>query len=334
MVGGCTLGVLVATGCVVEPGASDSFEVPPTTSFGTDATNATGTSTDSASETEIDSSEGGKLDTPGTGEGGGCQAIDFLFVIDNSASMQTYQLALTDAFPEFITAMYGALPPSIDVHLGLTTTDFDVGCDASEATQNCQSTATLEEVESHYGRPDIANDGGNGTQGRLFEYAGRTYFESTSDEDPTDLGAWFADAAVAAGEEGCSFEMPVAAAAFAVSEANAEANAGFLRDEGALLIVFFLTDEPDKSPESVTTVYGQTILDAKAACGGEACIFVGGLVPACIEGVNQKLWQFMNNFSTEAPQWGDIENTRQYSMVFGDALAGAIAEACASVPIP
>ncbi len=137
-------------------------------------------------------------------------------------------------------------------------------------------------------------------------------------------------AAVSAGEEGCSFEMPVAAAGFATHLANAVTNDGFLRDEGGLLVVFFLTDEPDKSVESDET-YRDMILEAKEGCGGEACVYVGGLVPQCIEGVNQKLWQFMNQFPA-APIYGDIEDTQAYAQVFGDALAGAIAEACANVP--
>lgn len=328
-------GLWVTAACNVSPGEATTFDVPPSTSFGTQGPSDDTTTTTTGSDSEIaeESTAGERLDTPPPMGGGGCQYIDFLFVIDNSQSMQTYQLALTEQFPEFITGMYDALPPNIDVHVGLTTTDFDAGCDAAEATQNCQSTASLADVQAHYLRPDETNDGGNGTQGRLFEFSGQRYFETSSNDDPAALSTWFSQAAVAAGEEGCSFEMPVAAAGFATHPANAEANAGFLRDESALLVVFFLTDEPDKSVES-KDVYRDMILDAKATCGGEACVFVSGLIPTCTLDVNQKLWQFMNQFSDEPPIWGDIELTAEYATVFGDALAGAIAEACANVPIP
>jgi len=309
-----------------DPPAPTSF----TSQAAGDGSDSTAAATTEGGEAETTSGE--RLDAPPPMLGG-CQSIDFLFVIDNSESMQTYQLALTEQFPEFITAMYDALPPNIDVHVGLTTTDFDAGCDASEATQNCQSTATLPEVQAHYVRPDMMNDGGNGTQGRLFQFAGQPYFETSSDDDPAPLTEWFSQAAVAAGEDGCSFEMPVAAAGFATHPANHAANMGFLRDESALLVVFFLTDEPDKSVES-KDLYRDMILEAKAGCGGEACVFVSGLIPTCTLDVNQKLWQFMNQFSDEEPIWGDIELTQQYATVFGDALAGAIAEACANVPIP
>lgn len=327
-----------AGACNVSTGNATSFEAPPTTSIA--ATQGPGdesgsTAASGTTATEGETTGAAKLDTPDPSDptvpnGEGCEFVDFLFVIDNSASMATYQLALTEQFPQFITAMYEALPPSIDVHVGITTTEFDAGCDAQEATQNCQTTATLDEVEAHYIRPDVMNDGGNGSQGRLFQYADRYYFETNSDEDPAALSDWFTQAAVAAGEEGCSFEMPVAAAGFATHLANAVTNDGFIRDEGSLLVVFFLTDEPDKSVETDES-YRDMILAAKEGCGGEDCVYVGGLVPTCIEGVNQKLWQFMNLFPA-APIYGDIEDTQSYADVFGEALAGAIAEACANVP--
>jgi len=272
-------------------------------------------------------------DDTGSPQMNGCEAIDFLFVLDNSESMSTYQMALAEQFPDFITSMFDVLPEDIDVHVGLTTTDFDSGCAAAESTQNCQSTATVDEVMSHYQRPDEGHDGGNGTQGRLFEFAGTRYFETNSDDDPTELSDWFSQAAVAAGEDGCSFEMPVAAAGFVPHPANDATNAGFIRDEGALLVIFFLTDEPDKSPES-KDLYGEMLVEAKANCGGADCIFVSGLVPTCVSEINQKLWQFMGLFDEQdEPPVGDIEATNDYTAVFGGALADTIAEQCAEIPV-
>ncbi|MEM9460273.1 MAG: hypothetical protein AAGF11_39225 [Myxococcota bacterium] len=331
----------VGLGCTVTPESGTTFETTPALPSQDTGTDGMTTMSGSGSGVADGSGSGGdpeKLDTPSVGGGGGCEFIDFLFVIDNSESMQTYQLALTEQFPEFITAMYDALPPAIDVHVGLTTTDFNPGCDAIEGTMNCQTDATVAEVESQYVPPDVMNAMGNGAQGKLFEYAGTRYFETTSDDDPAPLTDWFSEAAVAAGEEGCSFEMPVAAAGYATHPANAAENGGFLRDESALLVVFFLTDEPDKSPES-KDIYRDMVFEAKTACAGadgrpEDCVYISGLIPACTLDVNQKLWQFMNQFDDDEPPWGDIEGTGDYAMVFGDALATAIAEACANVPIP
>jgi len=127
--------------------------------------------------------------------------------------------------------------------------------------------------------------------------------------------------------------MPVAAAGFVPHPANDATNAGFIRDEGALLVIFFLTDEPDKSPES-KDLYGEMLVEAKANCGGADCIFVSGLVPTCVSEINQKLWQFMGLFDEQdEPPVGDIEATNDYTAVFGGALADTIAEQCAEIPV-
>ena len=305
--------------------------MPVSASQGSGSAATTSSSQDGTGESSgVDSASGSggmqmKLDVE-EGTINSCQSVDLLFVIDNSQSMQTYQQALADAFPGFIDAMYEALPEGIDVHVGITTTDFDRNCAASEATANCQSSATLEEVQSHYVPPTEANDGGNGTQGRLFEWSGQRWFSANTSEDPQALTTWFSAAATAAGEDGCSFEMPVAAAGWAVDPANGSTNDGFVRDEHALLVLFFLTDEPDKSPES-KNVHADQLRAAKQGCGGEQCIFVSGLIPACVPEINQKLWQLMTEL-TDEPIWGDIQQTNAYGQVVGEALAVAVADAC------
>jgi len=322
--------------CTVQPGVGTSASSAMTiaSSVGTedDDDGSTAATADGSSGTAADGSTTmtEKLDV-GTQPGSGCQYVDMLFVIDNSDSMETYQQALAAQFPAFVEAMYAELPPDIGVHVGITTTEFDAGCEAAEATGNCQSTASLAEVQSHYIPPTDGNDGGNGSQGRLFQWSGQFFFETTTDDDPAALSTWFSGAATAAGENGCSFEMPVAAAGWAADPANDATNAGFIRDEGALLVVFFLTDEPDKSPES-KDVYGDMILAAKQNCGGADCVFMSGLIPPCVLDVNQKLWQFLTLFDAEPP-WGDIVDTASYDEVVGATLAGAVAEACANIPV-
>src|SRR5262245_31309850 len=85
----------------------------------------------------------------GNGAGGGedfrtCQAVDLLFVVDNSPSMGPYQHALAQAFPAFVDAIYDKLPMGTDVHVGITTTSFYSGS-CSEGTANCVSTASQSE---------------------------------------------------------------------------------------------------------------------------------------------------------------------------------------------
>jgi hypothetical protein len=322
----------VLCACTVQPSGGPSTSATLTTVSTTlpasDDTSASSGVT-GGTATGADSTTGERLDVGITN--GGCEAIDMLFVVDNSSSMQTYQAALAAQFPDFVAAMFEAIPPGISIHVGITTTDFDSQCADAEAPANCQTGASFDEVQSHYVPPTSSNDGSNGGQGRLFEYAGERYFEVSSNDDPAPLTEWFSGAATAAGESGCSFEMPVAAAGFATHPANAATNEGFLRDDGSLLVVFFLTDEPDKSPES-KDVYADMILEAKAGCGGAECVFVGGLVPGCIVGVNQKLWQFMEVFR-EDPPFGDIVDVANYGDFVGQALADAVAEACANIQV-
>lgn len=335
----CSQGATTTSG--FNPTASSASSTGPTTATNTSTPATAGNSTDggstaggsSAGSAGVSGSTGTKFDSdPGTS---GCTAVDLLFVVDNSDSMGTYQQALSSAFPGFAQAMFDALPPGLSVHLGITTTDFDTACTEQEGTSNCQSTASADTIVMHYIKPTDFNDGGNGAQGRLFEFSGQRFFETTTDDDPAPMVTWFSGAATSAGENGCSFEMPVAAAGWAVHPANTDGptapNKDFLRDEGALLVVFFLTDEPDKSPES-KNVYRDMLLDAKAGCGGEACIFVAGLIPPCVIDVNQKLWQFMTLFDPD-PAWSSITDTSNYTDLVGTALADAVAEACASVPV-
>ncbi len=281
------------------------------------------------------SSESGRLDLQPVADvasGDGCDAVDILFVIDNSASMKDEQALLIDGFPSFVQQMFQTLPAGISVHVGVTTTDFwctAESCDCAESTLSCQTAASLEEVQAHYTPPTEADNGTNGAQGRLFVYDDQPFFEASTDDDPADLSAWFSGAATAAGEQGCSFEMPVAAAGYVAHPSNDSTNAGFVRDEGAVLLVFFLTDEPDKSPEP-TSDYLDTLLAAKSECGGADCVISGGLVPACIADINQKAWQFLDGFGGE-PVWSDINDVGAYPTIVGDLLSVAVSDLCETI---
>lgn len=258
-----------------------------------------------------------------------CNFVDILFVIDNSLSMNEYQTQLALQWDDFDDAMWDNLPPGTDLHVGMTTTSFyDGSC--SESVFNCVSTASQQTILNHYIPPTAGNTGVNGEQGRLFEWDGRRYFEAVVGEDSGSLKLWFSQAAVAAGETGCSFEMMSAAAGYAFHPANAAFNAGFLRDEGAVLVIVVLTDEPDKSPEGAAT-YHQMIVDAKAGCGGADCVVVTGIYDQCIEGVNNTLWQFLNLFPTFTTD-GDIDQPADYAAVVGSALAQVIGETCEQIP--
>ncbi|MCY0995061.1 hypothetical protein OV203_48490 [Nannocystis sp. ILAH1] len=341
------LGLLVACGDATQSTSEAGDPSGPATTGGlttgvvvppTSTTTSTGSS--GVSVTTTDGLE--KYDLPDDEEVPGCGAVDVLFVVDNSKSMAQYQSALADAFPQFVDAMIDNLPKGVDLHVGITTTDFYcTGAGQACCPDNCpvgntqcQIGTTPEEVEAidqYYLPPTSGDNGANGSQGRLFVHDGMAYFATSTDVDPAPLKAWFTGAATAAGEQGSSLEMPVAAAAYATSATNAAANEGFLRDKDAVLLVFFLTNDPDASLEVLST-YTAMVRDAKADCGGDACILTAGLIKKCVPAENQKLWQFMKAFGEE-PIWGDIEDKAGYVEIVGEALAATLGDACIHIPI-
>ncbi|MBL9100483.1 MAG: hypothetical protein JNL82_05985 [Myxococcales bacterium] len=337
--------------------ATDSASAP--TSSATDGQSATGdvtsdgptAPTSSASSTSEVSATGDdtstiKLDMPIPDFGGdtdgatGCFAVDLLFVIDNSPSMGPYQEALGAAFPQFADLMFSELPPGTDLHVGIVTTSFfDGSC--SESTNNCKSQASDAEILAHYDPPTDGNNGENGGQGRLYSWQGMSYFAANTDDDPAALKAWFTGAAISAGETGCSFEMPAAAAGWAADPANAATNAGFIRDESAVLLVFVLSDEPDKSPEPVGQ-FVDKLVAAKSACGGLDCILAAGLVDTdfCYDHpADTTLKTFLESFSAP-PIVGSIGSVfpndppPDYTGVVGQALAQVIGQKCEELPPP
>jgi hypothetical protein len=287
---------------------------------------------------------GMKLDLPPEadlpGQTVGCAAVDVLFVIDNSKSMAQYQAALADAFPQFVDAMIANLPTGVDLHVGVTTTDFtcampgDPCCPDACPVGNtqCQIGSNPDEVEllmGFYVPPTDGDNGVNGAQGRLFEHDGMPYFALNTEDDPAPLKAWFTGAATAAGEQGSSLEMPVAAAGFAADPINDATNAGFLRGSDAILLIVFLTNDPDASLESVGT-YRDMVLAAKGDC--PECVLTAGLIEPCVPAEKQRLWQFMTAFGDE-PIWGDIKAKGGYADVVGLSLAGVLGDACINIPV-
>lgn len=207
-----------------------------------------------------------------------CSTVDILFVIDNSLSMSEYQNQLALAWPAFVDQMATTLPIGTSLHVGMTTTSFYDG-ECSEASIDCMSTSTPKEVDAHVILPTDGSTQGNGYQGRLFTWDGLRFFESTVGGDDADLKAWFSEAAVAAGEEGCSYEVPTAAAGFAFHPANIGANREFARTGGVLTIVV-VTDEPDKTQYG-SLMYREMVIDAGY---DPDAVVTAGLVDPCIAG--------------------------------------------------
>lgn len=279
--------------------ASATDSISTTTPATTESSSGSGSASAETTTTEAtvaDSSEDGgpKLDVgaveTGTESGDcmgrpcSCTGVDLLFVIDNSLSMNDYQVALGQAFPSFADAIIAALPPGTNLHVGITSTEM--GYSNVGSTFNCEASGNGMPQEAYYTTPDVMDTGTNGAQGRLYVANGLPYFEIDTDAPPAEvqeLRDWFA-AAANIGEGGSNIEMSSAAAAWATDPANAATNEGFLRDEGAVLVLFFFQDEPDQSdvPGLSMQETGAAMLEkiamAKSGCGGLQCVVAGGFV--------------------------------------------------------
>lgn len=177
--------------------------------------------------------DGEKFDVPadegGTGPGdeeSGCDAVDILFVIDDSGSMQDEQEHLIAAFDGFIAAITGQLSDQI-FHVGVLSTDEYAG-----NPETCQELGALV----------TATTGENSSDSACGPFADGHGFMTQSD----DLTQAFTCAA-RLGTEGSGDEKPMEAIARALDpQANGlgGCNEGFLRDD-ALLVVVLITDEED-----------------------------------------------------------------------------------------
>lgn len=179
----------------------------------------------------------GDDDGSGSGSGSGsdvprqCNKMDIVFVVDDSGSMQEEQTNLATNFPMFADLLANYVTgdgQKIDFRVAVTTTGRDM-----DYTIDFGGTP----LPQH-------EDGDNGAFRDTCGLAKR-YLEPT---DPNMNSTLACRANVGTG--GPSFEMPLLMSKWALSERIMDGtNAGFLRDD-ALLAIVFLTDENDSSTDT------------------------------------------------------------------------------------
>lgn len=370
--GWTALGLAIAT-LACNDGRDDPFSAmtaPATASVSTSVGVGTDTPTSSAGTSDSDSNSGVDDDDDGTSDGTegsatnpsgpvldvnapgtttgeciegeecdeGCTAVDLLFVIDNSLSMETYQIALGQAFPTFADAIIDVLPEGINLHVGVTSTEM--GYSNEGDTMNCTATGAGGQPSANfYVTPDTMPSATNGAQGRLYNAGGMPFFDIDTDAPPAQVQAlkdWFA-AASNIGENGSNVEMSAAAAGWMADPVNAATNAGFIRDEGAVLVLFFIQDEPDQTPPEHAQLMIQKITAAKQACGGFECVVGGGFVNQfCLAQV--PLGDMFNSMGADPvvavlPD-EDLVTPMTFEPVLREALAQVIAEKCDEIEPP
>lgn len=366
-IGVCAAGLLACGEPVEDNPFNTGGGTTPSSATGTDdgpamTSGATeGTAATAAGSLDDDSGDDGPLldvaagDIPGpcVGKGcsGGCTAVDLVFVIDNSVSMGDYQTALGLAFPAFAETLDTSLPPGTSLHVGVTSTEMGYSSSGSTSIQNGTCTFTGEggqPNDAYYITPDVTDTGRNGAQGRLFDPGGgETYFEyvtGTGGAELTALESWFSGAANV-GTGGSNIEMSAAPAGWVADASNDATNAGFIRDEGAVLVVFFMQDEPDQTPFMIDGQLGglamlDKLIAAKVACGGTDCMVAGGFLnaQACSAMGNLPLDDLLENVGeTPVVQPLPDENLAEdnpqaaadeMNLVLSGTLAEVIAQTC------
>ena len=178
----------------------------------------------------------------------GCRKIDFLFVIDNSDSMEDEQANLVRSFPGFVRVMRQVLEAT-DFHIMVVAT----GGDPDDEAEPALDIEACEEIQGAGRRRSEAGEDCGIAGGLPFMVA-----------DQPDLEATFSCLAQV-GTDGPAIERTMDAVLAATSpELNApgRCNAGFLRND-AILAVTFITDEEDRRSEGDPELWRQVLLDAK-----------------------------------------------------------------------
>ncbi len=224
--------------------------------------------------------EGGEPDT-------GCTKVDFLFVVDNSVSMNGEQDNLVAAFPGFIAAIDEALPAQADPHVMIVDTDAQTRCThdachddtpSNKVQELCLDPANGYACEADFSGCDrklgagVVHPAGAEASNHPCEFTGgRRWLDATD----ADMSGSFSCAAKV-GTAGDDSERPMDAMVAAVNAQADQCNAGFLRDD-AILIVTFISDDACYEDSGTPADWANALVQVK---GGDAsAVVVLGILP-------------------------------------------------------
>ncbi len=185
--------------------------------------------------------------------------VDFLFMVDDSNSMAAMQDVLARSFVnlhKFLLAKVTAEGRTVDVNLGVVTSDYGAG---TTGAPGCQP--------SPGGKAGRLQAIGAGAKQGCLPPVGANFIHAVFAPNPNgwdpkdgennlppgqDFEATFACMS-AVGAQGCGFEHQLESVHAALHN-NIPENKGFLRDD-ALLVVVFVTNEDDASASPATDVF-------------------------------------------------------------------------------
>jgi hypothetical protein len=173
--------------------------------------------------------------------------VDLLFMVDNSNSMEPMQVELLQRFDELLQ-FFRDLANSgtfVDLHLGVITSDYgagDVGapgCQPSPGGQQGRLQALGQEYQ-HFDATCRPPMGAN-----FIQYTFAASGTPASNLPPGQDLLKTLQCMASVGDNGCGFEHQLESS-YAALHNNLPENAGFLRDD-AILAVVYLTNEDDSS---------------------------------------------------------------------------------------
>ncbi len=276
------------------PGASGIASI----GDGTAGEGTTGPGQGGTADESADGSGGGQKFDVGNGAGTaddgltpeeGCQAVDFLFVIDNSVSMEGEQAALVDAFPGFIDTIQNTLEADSDYHIMVVDTDEWGRCNTangfpgmdptSDTCNNYVANTAFEPCDAVRGAGVVHPAGAFASNMPCNFQGGKRYIEAGE----PDISAAFSCAAQV-GTAGHPSERPMDGMIEALSDGlngPGGCNEGFLRDD-ALLVITFMSDDPNYEDTGSPQDWFDAVVAAKN--GDPSAVVVLGLTtnpPGC-----------------------------------------------------
>lgn len=304
-----------------------------------------------------DDSGGIKLDVGGGqptaddgGDADGCDKVDFLFIVDNSGSMQDEQQSLVASFPGFISTIQDTLMAQ-DYHIAVVDTDAEslsfgsltcingvcscepepqccyAMCDPSGPIQPAPTECgglPCREWEVQTGCPVVLGAGkAEDPVGNSCDIVGDLRY--MTDQQPDLPGTFECAALVGAGGDGNERPMEAMMQAVSAETSAGGCHEGFVRDD-AILVVTFISDEEDEGSTGMPASWKQALVDAKN--GNEDAIVVLGLLgdSGVAGGVCNgdqaedapKLRTFAESFAHGA--WGSVCSA-SYTSFFEDAVS-------------
>lgn len=246
----------------VDSGAGTSEEGSATGGSGADSQgSADDDGTDSASDEGSDDGPlldiGGDSATAEAGEQDGCRGVDFLFVIDNSGSMDDEQSNLFASFPGFVQSMQTLLADSAQSFRVMVVDTDGIGaacipiCEMFGDSGYCNGISCAGDV------CEVRIGGGNNVNRTTDTSCNLPGDKRYADSDETELAGAF-NCIARVGTNGSGIELVASSVLTALSPdyvGPGGCNADFVRED-AVLVVTIITDEEDAGNDPYFTSPG------------------------------------------------------------------------------